>query len=318
MISRIFPDNDENIVSEDRSMEILVIGSSNTDMVVRAPRLPVAGETILGGQFRMVPGGKGANQAVAVARLGGSVRFVAKLGDDLFGRQALAGFQEESIRSDYISIDPEFPSGVALITVDERGENSIVVAGGANTRLTETDIDRAIPALESAGIILLQLEIPLPTVEYATKLAREFGKTVILDPAPACPLADSLLQTVTILTPNQTEAELLTGIPVDSPETARKVAIELFDRGVSNVIITLGSEGAYLYNGEIDRLIPGFPVEAVDTTAAGDTFNGALAVALAEGKDLVTAIDFANRAAALAVTRPGARSSIPYRREVAD
>ncbi|MEG3435743.1 ribokinase [Pannus brasiliensis CCIBt3594] len=308
---------DRIIVHADRSMEILVIGSSNTDMVVRAPRLPVAGETILGGQFRMVPGGKGANQAVAVVRLGGSVRFVAKLGDDLFGRQTLAGLREENIPGDYISIDPEFPSGVALITVDERGENSIVVAGGANTRLTETDIDRSLPALESAEIILLQLEIPLQTVEYAARLAREFGKTVILDPAPACPLPDSLLQTVTILTPNQTEAELLTGIAVNSPETARKAAIELRARGVANVIITLGSEGAYLYNGEIDRRIPGFPVEAVDTTAAGDTFNGALAVALAEGKDLVTAIAFAHRAASIAVTRPGARSSIPYRREIA-
>jgi ribokinase len=313
-------------------MEILVIGSANIDMVVRSPRLPVAGETILGSDFRIVPGGKGANQAVAAARLGGSVRFIARVGNDLFGDQILNGLQQENILTDFIKIDADRPSGVALITVDDNGENSIVVAGGANLGLTERDIEPS--AIESAEIILLQLEIPLATVEYAAKLARSacssaslpLGKIVVLDPAPALSLPDSLLQNASILTPNQTEAEILTGITVNNVETARKAAINLRERGVDTVIITLGKEGAYVYNGEIDRLLPAIPVGAVDTTAAGDTFNGALAVSLAEGKSLEEAIclrqrfahAFAHRAASIAVTRVGARSSIPYRHEIAD
>jgi ribokinase len=297
-------------------MKILVIGSSNTDMVVQSPRLPMPGETVLGRQFVMNPGGKGANQAVAATRLGGSVRLLAKLGDNPFGRQAISQLQREGILTDYILIDPNHPSGVALITVDERGENSIVVASGANMALATAEIANAQTAFAQAELILLQLEIPLPTVELAAKMAFELGKTVILNPAPACVLSDSLLQNVTILTPNQTEAQRLTGVTVDSLEIAHLAAQKLCDRGVANVVITLGKEGAYLYNEQIAQLIPSYPAKAVDTTAAGDTFNGALAVALSQGKELYDAIAFANLAASFTVTRLGAQSSMPYRSEI--
>jgi ribokinase len=296
--------------------EILVIGSSNTDMVVQAPYLPTAGETILGKKFVMSPGGKGANQAVAAARLGGQVSFLGKLGEDLFGQQAIANLQREGISTDYLLVDPNHASGVALITVDKQGENMIVVASGANMALTEAEILQSQEAIAQAKLILLQLEIPLDTVELAVKIVSESGKTIILNPAPAFPLTDSLLSRVTILTPNQTEAKILTGIEVDSPATAGLAAQQLYKRGVGNVIITLGKEGAYLFNEQVAQLIPSYTVEAVDTTAAGDTFNGALAVALSEGQEMVEAVKFANLAAAVSVTRLGAQSSLPLRQEV--
>jgi ribokinase len=296
--------------------EILVIGSSNTDMVIQAPYLPTAGETVLGKKFVMNPGGKGANQAVAAARLGGNVSFLGKLGEDLFGQQAIANLQREGISTDYLLVDPNHASGVALITVDKQGENTIVVASGANMALTEAEILQSQEAIAQAKLILLQLEIPLDTVELAVKIASELGKTIILNPAPAFPLTDSLLSRVTILTPNQTEAKILTGIEVDSPSTARLAAQQLYKRGVANVIITLGKEGAYLFNEQVAQLIPSYTVEAVDTTAAGDTFNGALAVALSEGQEMVEAVKFANLAAAVSVTRLGAQSSLPLRQEV--
>jgi len=296
--------------------EILVIGSSNTDMVIQAPYLPTAGETVLGKKFVMNPGGKGANQAVAAARLGGNVSFLGKLGEDLFGQQAIANLQREGISTDYLLVDPKYSSGVALITVDKQGENMIVVASGANMALTEAEIVQSQEAIAQAKLILLQLEIPLDTVELAVKIDSELGKTIILNPAPAFPLTDSLLSRVTILTPNQTEAKILTGIEVDSPSTARLAAQQLYKRGVANVIITLGKEGAYLFNEQVAQLIPSYTVEAVDTTAAGDTFNGALAVALSEGQEMVEAVKFANLAAAVSVTRLGAQSSLPLRQEV--
>lgn len=297
-------------------MKILVIGSSNTDMVVQASRLPLPGETVLGEQFVMNPGGKGANQAVAASRLGGSVGLLAKLGDDLFGQQTLTRLNLEEIETDYVLIDKDYPSGVALITVAEGGENAIVVAAGANMALTTEEIHQAQGAIATAEIILLQLEIPLLTVELAVKIASDLGKIIILNPAPARELSDALLQKVNILTPNQTEAQILTGIKVDSVKTAHLAAQRLCDRGVANVIITMGKLGAYLYNQETTQLVAGYPVKAVDTTAAGDTFNGALAVALSEGKGLLEAIAFANLAAALTVTRLGAQSSLPYRQEI--
>ena len=296
--------------------EILVIGSSNTDMVIQAPYLPTAGETVLGKKFVMSPGGKGANQAVAAARLGGQVSFLGKLGEDLFGQQAIANLQREGISTDYLLVDPNHASGVALITVDKQGENTIVVASGANMALTEAEILQSQEAIAQAKLILLQLEIPLDTVELAVKIASELGKTIILNPAPAFPLTDPLLSRVTILTPNQTEAKILTGIEVDSPSTARLAAQQLYKRGVANVIITLGKEGAYLFNEQVAQLIPSYTVEAVDTTAAGDTFNGALAVALSEGQGIVDGVKFANLAAAVSVTRLGAQSSLPFRQEV--
>ena len=296
---------------------ILVIGSSNTDMVIKTEKLPAPGETILGGTFLLNPGGKGANQAVSAARLGGKITFVTKRGNDLFGNQTIGLLMREGIDTQYVVKDPELPSGVALITVDSNGENIIVVAPGSNGNLQQEDIP---PKLFTSGkyeILLLQLEIPLSTVEYSAEKASENGMKVILNPAPAQPLSDNLLKNSWLLTPNETEAEILTGIKVNDVTSADIAAALLCDRGVSNVIITMGSAGAYVKSGSFTGMVPGVTVRAVDTTAAGDVFNGALAVALAEGKELKEAALFANRAAAISVTRLGAQASAPYKNELA-
>jgi ribokinase len=296
--------------------DILVIGSSNTDMIVQAPRIPRPGETILGGTFNTAAGGKGANQAVACARAGGKVTFVARVGRDMFGEQALQGFRQDGIDVTYVKQDDTAPSGVALIMVDEHGENSIAVASGANNNLGKADLEAARAAFQTADTVLMQLEIPLETVEAAARMAREQGIRVILNPAPACTLSDALLQNVSILTPNETEAELLTGIIVQDETSARKAAEVLIGKGVKTVILTLGAAGAYLHTDTFQGLIPSYPVEPVDTTAAGDTFNGVLAVALAEGRSLEQAVTFANAAAALSVTKLGAQPSAPDRESV--
>jgi ribokinase len=298
------------------SNRITVIGSSNTDMVIKTSRLPLPGETILGGEFLMNPGGKGANQAVAAARLNGNVTLVAKTGVDVFGSQAKKLFQSEKLNTDYLFSDPEAPSGIALITVDDHAENCIVVAPGANARLQRADIDRAKTAILSAEIVLMQLEIPLDSVSYAAEIAFQAGKKVILNPAPAQPLPDALLKMLYLITPNETEAELLTGIPVTDTHSAETAARHLLAKGVQVVVVTLGIKGALLVTASQCELIPAFPVKAVDTTAAGDCFNGALAVAIAEGTDLVNAISFANKAASISVTRMGAQASAPYRHEI--
>ena len=295
---------------------ITVIGSTNTDMVIKTSKLPLPGETILGGDFLMNPGGKGANQAVAAARLNGNVTLIAKTGEDLFGLQTKKLFQSEKLNSDYLFSDPDSPSGIALITVDEHGENCIVVAPGANAQLTPADIDMARSAILEAEIVLMQLEIPLETVIYAAAIAFEAGKKVILNPAPAQPLPDTLLKKLYLITPNETEAELLTGIPVSDLTTAEKAAIALLKKGVQTVVITLGNKGALLVTGTKSLLIPAFPVLPIDTTAAGDCFNGALAVAIAEGASLEKAIAFASKAASISVTRMGAQASAPYRNEI--
>lgn len=295
---------------------IAVIGSSNTDMVIKTSKLPIPGETILGGKFFMNPGGKGANQAVAAARLGGKVSFIAKTGDDVFGKQARQIFENENINTDYLVTDPGHPSGVALITVDAKGENCIVVAPGSNGYLSQGDVDLAREEILRSDIVLMQLEIPLETVVYAANLAFEAGKKVILNPAPAAQITDDLLSKLYLITPNETEAELISGIPVKDMETATLAACNLFERGVKVVIITLGSKGALLYTGEEAKLIPSPKVEAVDTTAAGDVFNGAIAVAISEGFDLEKAVEFACKAAAISVTRMGAQSSAPYWKEI--
>lgn len=297
---------------------LCVIGSSNTDMVVKAAKLPAPGETVIGGTFLMNPGGKGANQAVAAARLGGAVTFVARVGNDLFGKQALGQFGREGIRTEFVLTDPEQPSGVALIGVDARGENSIVVAPGANARLDERQVAAALATLDAPALVLLQLEIPLASVEAAVRLSAEKGLRVILNPAPAQPLPDELLRRLFLITPNETEAELLTGVRVTDEATADQAARRLRDRGVPNVVITLGAKGAYLLTGEGRRLIPAPPVTATDTTAAGDCFNGALALALAEAFALPEAVAFACKAASISVTRMGAQASLPQRREVDD
>jgi len=295
---------------------IVVIGSSNTDMVIRSDHLPAPGETILGGSFFMNPGGKGANQAVAAKRLGGNVTFIAKTGNDIFGEGAVCLFREEGINTEYMLTDPLQPSGVALITVDDKAENTIVVASGANANLMPEDLAHATEVIQNAGLILMQLEIPITTVSYVAQLAAGCGCKVILNPAPACSLPADLLKYVSIITPNETEAEMLTGVHVTGLDSARAAAMVLHMKGIETVIITLGSKGAFISGIEIEELIPAPVVQAVDTTAAGDVFNSALAVALTEGLDLPGAVDFGCKAAAICVTRLGAQAAAPYRHEV--
>lgn len=295
---------------------ILVVGSSNTDMIIKLDRIPRPGETILGGEFVTAAGGKGANQAVGAARAGGKVSFIARVGRDMFGDQAVAGFKKEGINTDHVSLDPAKPSGVALIFVAKDGENSIAVAGGANGGLSPADVDKAKKIFAGAGLLVMQLETPLNAVQAAADLAVKAGVGVVLNPAPARVLPGKLLKKISIITPNETEAELLTGIKVDSDAAASKAADKLLARGVKTVIITLGSRGAFVAGDGVRKLVPGFKVKAEDTTAAGDTFNGALAVALVEGKSLVDAVRFANAAAAISVTRLGAQTSVPTRKEI--
>ena len=297
-------------------MTIAVLGSYNTDLIVSLERLPRPGETILGGRFQIAGGGKGANQAVAAARAGGQIRFIARIGRDSFGDRAIAALRKEGIEVSHVSRDARSPSGVALILVGQEGENSIAVASGANARLTVSHVRAARQAIETAEILLLQLETPLASIEAAARLAARCGTRVILNPAPACPLPDDLLRQVSILTPNESEAEMLTGIRQKSIATAERAALKLRRRGVQTVIVTLGARGALVASAAGTAFVRGFVVKAVDTTAAGDTFNGALAVALMEGQPLETAVQFANAAAALSVTRRGAQTSAPARKAI--
>lgn len=295
---------------------ILVVGSANTDMSIKLDRIPRPGETVLGGELDVAQGGKGANQAVAAARAGGRVTLVARLGRDMFGDQALEGYRAEGIDVGFVSRDPDAPSGVALICVDAGGENSIAVAGGANARLSPADLASADPAFADAGLLLLQLETPMETVLAAATRASSHGVRTILNPAPARDLPDDLLQQVSILTPNEIEAEQLTEVSVSNIAGARAAAAALRNRGATAVVITLGEQGALVVEEDRDTHLPGFPVTPVDTVGAGDVFNGALAVAVAEGRPLVEAARFANAAAALAVTRRGAQPAAPTRAEI--
>jgi ribokinase len=295
---------------------VVVVGSSNTDMILRVDRVPRPGETLLGGQFSTAPGGKGANQAVAAARSGGRVAFVARLGRDSLGDMALAGLKREGMTLSHVVRDASQPSGVALIFVGADGENSIGVAGGANQRLSTHDIRAAKALISGARVLLLQLETPLATVEAAADIGSRAGIEVILNPAPAQILPDSLLRKITLLTPNETEASILTGIEVRDAGSAKTAALALRSRGVRNVIVTLGANGALVMASGEERWVPGFKVKAVDTTAAGDVFNGALAVRLAEGCPVMDAVRFAHAAAAISVTRLGAQPSIPTRKEI--
>jgi ribokinase len=296
--------------------KILVVGSSNTDMIVRVPRIPRAGETVLGGKFATAAGGKGANQAVAAARAGGAVTLIARVGDDLFGQRAVEGLAAEGINTDHIGTMRRSASGVALIFVSADGQNSIAVAPGANALLAPAGARRAVEAFRGASALLMQLETPLPTVIEAAKLASRYAVPVILNPAPAQELPDGLLRCVWILTPNESEASALSGVMVRDEATAAKAAAKLRQRGPGAVIITLGARGAFVSDAKTHELVGGFRVKAVDTTAAGDVFNGALAVALGEGKSLLEAARFANAAAAISVTRLGAQPSAPNRLEI--
>ena len=293
---------------------IVVLGSTNTDMVISGAKIPVPGETVCGGSFMMNPGGKGANQAVAVARLSARRRqcvFIAKLGDDLFGRDTARRLKAEGIDARLI-VDKTAASGTALILVDRKGQNCISVALGANGTLSPKDVAPFASDIERADALLLQLETPLETVLWAARTAHAKGVHVILNPAPAAKLPRELYACLDWITPNETEAELLTGVKVADLASAQAAERVLKRRGVAHVAITLGAKGCYAAG----RIHPCVKVKAVDTVAAGDTFNGAFVVALAEGKGVDEAIAFAQAAAARAVTRPGAQSSVPFRREV--
>lgn len=295
--------------------KIIVIGSANTDMVVKSGKLPLPGETILGGTFFMNAGGKGANQAVAAARLGGKVTLIAKVGNDIFGKQTIEGLKTENIIIDHVFVDEEAPSGTALIMVNDEGENCIVVAPGANARLLPADLSQ-VRSIAEAAIILIQLEIPMETIEAAAKMAKSNQQKLIINPAPAQPLSDELLNGLFLITPNETEASLLTGIKVVDTETASQAADIFLNRGVQNIIITLGKQGAYFQNNNLKFKVDAPVVEAMDTTAAGDTFSGALTVAITENMDWKEAVQFAVKAASISVTRMGAQASVPYRREI--
>jgi ribokinase len=286
------------------------------DLVVKSPRIPAVGETILGEDFIMTPGGKGANQAVAAAKLGADVYFIAKLGNDVFAEQSLSNFKKEAVNTKYVIQTNEAPSGVALIIVDDTGNNVIVVAPGANRMLSPEDVMRAESDITSSGALVAQLEVPLETVEFAAQLASSSGVPFILDPAPAQELRPELLKMVDVLTPNETEAQILTGIEVTNEDSARAAAKKLLECGVKSVILTMGAKGFLLANDDRMEFVPAVKVDAVDATAAGDAFTGSLAVGLAQGKTLADAALFANQVAALSVTKMGAQSSMPTKEEV--
>jgi ribokinase len=295
---------------------VTVVGSLNMDLVARAPRIPQPGETIIGRDFRNVPGGKGANQAVAAARLGAEVSMVGRVGEDGFAEPLLENLAADGVDHTYVTRDGEAATGVALIVVDDAGENSIVVASGANARFSPADVEAAEGAVAKADVVLLQLESPLETVTRAAEVAHAHDVPVILNPAPAQQLPDTLLSLVDVLIPNESETALLSEMPVDDREEAEAAAAALLALGVGTVILTLGERGALLAQAEGATLVPAFSVDAVDTTAAGDAFVGGFAVALAEGRRHLEAVQWGNAAGALATTRMGAQLSLPTREAV--
>ncbi|MEK8204788.1 ribokinase [Paenibacillus sp. FSL R5-0636] len=297
-------------------LDIVVIGSLNMDMVVRTNRSPDAGETLIGQAFALSPGGKGANQAVAAARLGAEVSMIGRVGKDTFGSEMLEIIRNEGIHIEHISVSEHQATGVASIIIEEDGENRIIVVPGANIELTVEDIQALEAVISQTKIIVLQLEMDLAMSEQAIAIAHRKGIPVILNPAPARVLKDEMLAQVSYLTPNETEAGILSGMTVDSAETAEQAARILLQKGVQNVIVTLGSKGALIVNAEGAKAVPGFPVKAVDTVAAGDSFNGALAQQLVLGKTLEEAVSFANAVGALAVGKEGAIPSLPQLSEV--
>lgn len=296
--------------------KLTVIGSSNTDMVIKTPRFPLPGETIIGGDFFMFPGGKGGNQAVAAARMGGEVSFICCLGNDVFGQEALKAYRKEGMDTSGISILENESSGVALITVNAEGENEIVVASGANNLLTLDHIRANINTIENAGIVLTQLETPIETITDLALICKNSDVKLIINPAPAQSLSDEVLDGLFLITPNETETQILTGIEVSDEASAKTACSSLLSKGVQNIIITMGKRGAFFMNKDEQFVISPPRVIAVDTTAAGDVFNGVLTVCLAENRPWRESIDVACRAAAISVTRMGAQASAPYRKEV--
>lgn len=296
--------------------QILVVGSSNTDLVLKAERLPKPGETILGGEFFKFQGGKGANQAVAAVRLSGKVSFICKIGSDAFGNEAFEHYKKEGIDVTGVLQDETLPTGVALISINVEGENTIIVASGANGLLTISDLENLKPILELSEWIITQLESPLPIVTYLADYAKANHKKLILNPAPATIFDDAIYNGLFLITPNETETQLLTGITVTDEKSAQLATRIFRDKGVQNVVITMGSHGCYISCSEFEGIVPAFKVKAIDTTGAGDVFNGALVVALSEGSSWKDAVVFSSKAASISVTRLGAQASAPYRYEV--
>ncbi|AHG85300.1 Ribokinase [Bibersteinia trehalosi USDA-ARS-USMARC-190] len=295
---------------------LCVLGSINVDHVIRVPYFPKSGETLAGHSYQIAYGGKGANQAVAAARLGAKVKFIGAIGDDAIGQTMKSAFEQDGIDTQAIEVIPNQSTGLAMIQVSDEGENSIVISAGANANLSTDRVAQQRTAIELADILLMQLESPLQAVEFAAKIAKKSGTLVVLNPAPAQALSDELLECVDIITPNETEAEILTGVKVENAQTAAQASAVFHQKGIMTVLITLGAKGVYLSEqGRGGEIIRGFHVQAIDTTAAGDTFNGGFVTALLEGKTLSQAIRFAHAAAAISVTRLGAQTAIPYRSE---
>lgn len=298
--------------------QLIVLGSVNADHVLQVPSFPRPGETLIGGNYQVIPGGKGANQAVAAARLNADIGFIACVGDDPFGINIRQDFEKDGINIDGVIVAENTPTGIAMIQVSATGENSICLSAEANDKLDRAQIEPHLDKIRGAKYLLTQLETPIEGIEYAAKVAKESGTKVILNPAPARPLSNELLACIDVITPNETEAEVLTGVTVTDDVSAHQAALVLHDKGIETVMITLGAKGVWLsHSGEGNQgeLIPGFRVEATDTTAAGDTFNGALVTGLLEEMPLEKAIKFAHAAAAISVTRFGAQTSIPSRQE---
>ncbi|MCC4796606.1 ribokinase [Enterovibrio norvegicus] len=298
--------------------QLVVLGSVNADHVLQVPSFPRPGETLHGRNYQVIPGGKGANQAVAAARLGADIGFIACVGDDAFGINIRESFKEDGIAVDGVKIEAGTPTGIAMIQVADSGENSICISAEANAKLTADAIESDLEAIRQASYLLMQLETPMDGIERAALVAKENNTKVILNPAPARPLSDALLACVDMITPNETEAEVLTGIAVTDEASAQQAATVMHEKGIETVMITLGAKGVWVsqQHEEKGQIIPGFRVEATDTTAAGDTFNGALVTGLLEAMPLESAIKFAHAAAAISVTRFGAQTSIPSRAEV--
>lgn len=296
------------------SSPVIVFGSINMDLVARTPRLPTPGETLLGHRFSTIPGGKGANQAVAVARLGVPTRMIGRVGADAFGQELLTSLRSTGVQTDDVLVDETAQSGVAMIAVDDQSENHIIVIPGANGQVNDRDVERLTHHLPGAAAVLLQLEIPLEAVQAAAEAAHQAGVPVILDPAPArSDLPATLYSSVTVITPNAVEAEQLVGFAIDSPTVAAKAAAQLQQRGVETVIIKLGAKGVFCATRDETFFLPAFSVQAVDTVAAGDAFNGGLTAALAEGHSIREAVTWGAATGALSATKPGAQSSLPDR-----
>ncbi|KGQ54818.1 Ribokinase [Gallibacterium anatis] len=298
--------------------KLTILGSINADHVIQVPHFPQPGETLSGQNYHIVYGGKGANQAVAAARLGAKVDFIACIGEDKIGLEMKQAFQKDGINTESIATIQGETTGIAMIQVADSGENSIVISAGANAHLTTNIVDKFKQKILDADALLMQLETPLDAIIYATKIAKQAGKHTVLNPAPAKALPDELLAQLTMITPNETEAEVLTGVKVVDEQSAAQAAAVFHQKGVAIVLITLGAKGVFISHNALQKIIPGFRVQAKDTTAAGDTFNGALVTALLEQKSLEEAIQFAHAAAAISVTRFGAQTSIPSRQETLD